>query len=485
MHKKGNLFYLIKSLSQTEKRYFRIFCTAQQANSNHLRLFDALDKQTVFDEDQIKKKFEGEKFIQQLHVTKNHLRKLILKSLRNYHTGISKETEVRNLITDAEILHSKELFDQCYYVLEKAEKIARRFESFPALIDVYEGQRKLYVSKYGPNSPMFKEVVKKQASAIKKLENLNRYWELVADVSDFRSGPSVEEKLAAKDLIQNPGLAASLRARILYHHTLFSAGLLQNQIPQAEKHIDAIIELLEAHPEKIKNEPGLYTSTLGNKITVLLYEKRWDEAFPVLELIRELPAKYGISKDSKFSVRARCRSYNLELEIYRDKKDLENGIRLCREVDQFIQSFEKAIPEDYFMLFWNQFAQFYFLHGNYTEALSWINKIIDSKIEVWTHLAFYARLLHLMIHFDLGNVIFIKYAVESHRRYFKKMKRLKPFERSYLAFFSKITNISKSDYPVAFKNFYTTLFEGDTPLANADMLDYVDIKSWLEEKMKR
>ena len=485
MRKKGNLFYLIKSLSQTEKRYFRIFCTAQQAHSNHLRLFDALDNQQVFDEDRIRKKFEGERFVKQLHVTKNHLKKLILKSLRNYHAGISKETEVRNLITDAEILYSKELFDDCYYAVDKAEKMAKRFESLPSLIGVYEVQRKLYVARYGPSSPMFKKVVKRQAEAIQQLNTLNKYWELVAEASDFDQRQSFERRLAVDPLIQNPETANSLQAKILYHHVLFGNALLKYDTPTAEKHINTIIDLLEGVPERIRNEPGVYANMLSNKITVLLYEKRWNEAFPVLELIRDLPAKYGISKDSKFSVRTRCRSYNLELEIYRDKKDPENGIKLCEEVEEFMQKFEKAIPEDYFILLWNQLAQLYFLNRDYAKALIWVNKIIDSKTGLWTNQASYARFLHLMIHFDMGNIIFIKYAIESHRRYFKKVKRNKPFERSCLVFFSRLTTISKSEYNAEFNRFYAQLFEGDKPLADAGILDYIDIKSWLEEKINK
>ena len=63
MAKKGELFLLIKSLSRTEKRYFRMFANMNKGSANYLRLFDAIDKQEVYDEKTIKEEFQGETFV--------------------------------------------------------------------------------------------------------------------------------------------------------------------------------------------------------------------------------------------------------------------------------------------------------------------------------------------------------------------------------------------------------------------------------------
>ena len=54
MNKKGNLFFLIKSLNQSEKRYFKLFCRTINVESNYIRLFEAIDKQEVYDEKKFK-----------------------------------------------------------------------------------------------------------------------------------------------------------------------------------------------------------------------------------------------------------------------------------------------------------------------------------------------------------------------------------------------------------------------------------------------
>ena len=97
-------------------------------NNQYLKLFDAIDKQENYDEDDIKKKFAKEKFINQIHVAKNYLYNNILKSLRLYHSDRSKVNELMDILRDVQILYDKSLYKQCRKLLEKAKKLAYTYE---------------------------------------------------------------------------------------------------------------------------------------------------------------------------------------------------------------------------------------------------------------------------------------------------------------------------------------------------------------------
>lgn len=47
------LFNLIKSLTKSEKRYFKLTSTLQSGEKNYLRLFEAIENQKVYDEEEI------------------------------------------------------------------------------------------------------------------------------------------------------------------------------------------------------------------------------------------------------------------------------------------------------------------------------------------------------------------------------------------------------------------------------------------------
>ena len=123
MAQNDNLFKLIKSLSKTEKRHFKLFASLKSGDTNYIKLFDVINKQEVYNEQQIKDLFGNETFVKQLHVTKNLLAKLILKSLRNYYSNISVEAELNIILRNIEILFKKELYDYCEQELKRAERL--------------------------------------------------------------------------------------------------------------------------------------------------------------------------------------------------------------------------------------------------------------------------------------------------------------------------------------------------------------------------
>ena len=191
MMKKEALFVLIKSLSRNEKRYFKLFCTRETSGENYRKLFDTIDKQEIYDDKKIKERFKEEKFCRQLHVTKNYLQKIILKSLRNFHSEFSKDAELKELLRNIEILYNKELYAHCEIELKKADAIARKYEINSGLVEVQNWQRKLQQTIHPHHYKAFQETIAGQAEAIACLQNSNMYWQLAVDLSMTTSGQKI------------------------------------------------------------------------------------------------------------------------------------------------------------------------------------------------------------------------------------------------------------------------------------------------------
>lgn len=102
----------------------------QSGDKNYIKLFDFIDNQTVYDEEALKEEFKEEQFINHLSSEKNHLYKLILKSLRSYYSSESLGSVLKLEIKNVEILFNKALYKECEKVIVKAKKIARDTEKF-------------------------------------------------------------------------------------------------------------------------------------------------------------------------------------------------------------------------------------------------------------------------------------------------------------------------------------------------------------------
>jgi hypothetical protein len=475
MAKKGNLFLLIKSLSKSEKRYFRIYAGITGRAVNYLQLFDAIEEQKEYDEEKIRKKLRGKKFLSQLHVTKIYLTELILKALKNYHSDTSVQSKLLDLLKDIELLFDKDLYDLCYYKIQKAEDLASKYQKLPLLIEVIFWKRKLALA-VSANRKDIHCLLVKEKNTIEQMEVLNTYWQHTINIGSLINDDNFLKELTAK----KSDITYALQSRVLHSHILYSLRFLKGDIKEAEKHISDLIELLEEFPDRIKEDPHSYVTAISNKIGLYLVGKRWDEIPALIYKIREVPLKYRLKNESRFTVRLWLRTFNVELEMYRDSKQLEKGIALMDEIQQFIEKRRKAIPTDYILLLYYQFANIFFLKKEYAKSLHWLNEIINFNFgDTREDIQFYARILNLIVHFELNNIIVLRYAVDSCRRFLKKKRTEISSGKEILNLFSKLSHAYPDEYQTIFKKAHTEIF----PAHSRQTQDYIDIKGWLEEKL--
>jgi hypothetical protein len=130
MKPSNELFELITSLSKSEKRFFKLSSSLQSGDKNYLKIFDYIDKQASYNEEDLKEAFKKERFIKHLPSEKNHLYKLILKSLRGFHSDNSINSVLKEEIKNVEILYKKSLYKECRKFLLRSKKMAEEHEKF-------------------------------------------------------------------------------------------------------------------------------------------------------------------------------------------------------------------------------------------------------------------------------------------------------------------------------------------------------------------
>ncbi|MFM9947652.1 MAG: hypothetical protein ACKV1O_06915, partial [Saprospiraceae bacterium] len=117
------LFRLIKSLSATEKRYFKVFIgdTGNKGNK-YASLFDAMDAQTEFDDEALRRQIYGGEPMQSRKYSelKAYLYELVLKSLQAYDENTSIDYKLKGMLQGVRALHRRAHFDECLQILTKA-----------------------------------------------------------------------------------------------------------------------------------------------------------------------------------------------------------------------------------------------------------------------------------------------------------------------------------------------------------------------------
>lgn len=487
-----DLFQLIKSLDQSEKRYFKIFATMHikgQEENKYIQLFDAIEKQSEYDEAEIRKKFKNEKFLNQLHVAKNYLYNNILKSLRLFHSERSKLNELMDILRDVQILFDKSLYKQCRKLLDKAKKIAYTYEKHSHILAVLDWEKTLARTSAYANTEekdlmgYYDEI----NYTMDKLTNINEYWKLTMKSFLLRKKQGeIRDKTELKKfneiikhpLLQSENKASSFQSKTFYFNIKGLYYFTNKDYKNLLHHCLKLVELLEAYPLLRKEDN--YIASLYNLLLVQIELKKYDDALGTIKKLRAIE-----SHSPALQTRIFVTSYDTELNLYLRTGEFEKGKPLVSEIEQGVKNFGEKINKESEVLFSFNIAYLYFGLGEFNESLKWINKIINDKdLNIREDIQCFARILNLLIHYELGNYDLIEYIMKSTRRYLSNKNKLNKFELITLNYIRKLINADIDDD----KMFIYNEWKKELNAISDDILEikafeYFDFVSWLESKL--
>ena len=178
------------------------------------------------------------------------------------------------------------------------------------------------------------------------------------------------------------------------------------------------------------------------------------------------------------------RTYNIELEVYRDAGSVAENIQTIKGVEEFVVNYTHKMPKEYLLSFWFQLAYIHFTQNDYKKALSWVNKILQFKNRgVRPDIQVQSRMLNLMIHLELENMFVLRYFVDSAKRFIKKMKGLEEYEKTLLTFFSKISKAPLLEFKPLFNGLNEELIQSAKSEDPIFRQDYIDYRSWIEQRV--
>ena len=134
------LYQLIQSLTKSEKRSFRLFVSAYNKNKSqgNFKLFDILDKEKTYDNKALREKLSSFKWVEDQI---SYLYGLILKSLSVFHTGKSVSAEIREILTQVDVLKKKGLHEHAEKLIHSAKDKAYENELFNELLELIEWEK--------------------------------------------------------------------------------------------------------------------------------------------------------------------------------------------------------------------------------------------------------------------------------------------------------------------------------------------------------
>lgn len=495
MEQKDMLFTLIKSLSKSEKRQFKLYAGRLGGNveANFMVLFNLLDKSNVYDDALILKKTNIKK--QQISNTKAHLYKQILVSLRFNPIHQNARSQIREQFDFAAILYNKGLYKQSLKILEKAKELALNTGENNLAYEIVEFEKVIesqYITRSMSNRADELTEQAKNLSLrnirISKLSNLSLQLYSLFLKEGYVKNDYDLKKIAA---FFDKGIPAYELSQLGFKEKLFLyqaylwRSLIMQDFVSSYKYAQKWVDIFEENPEMKIQNPVFYLKGLNyllESLYLIKFRKKFNE---VLTIFSEDIREERISLNENTKTLAFLYFNQNKLNLYFLEGKFTEGLKFIPRLLHEIEDFENLIDAHHIMVFYYKIACMYFGAGQNEACIFYLEKIISNKdLKMREDLLCFTRILNLVAHYDEGLDYNIEKLIVSTYKFLLKMNDLHQVQRKMIAFIKNLSNLYPQDLQKAFINLHSELavFENH-PYEKRSFL-YLDILSWLESKIK-
>jgi hypothetical protein len=494
-HQKDFLFVLIKSLSKSEKRQFKIFASRLETSSNtkFIELFNILDKSEVYDEKLILKSGIIKKV--QLSNLKSYLYKQILVSIRLNIPSQNIRYQLREQIDFAAILYNKGLYKQSLKILDKTKILALENDEKLMAYEIVEFE-KLIESQYITRSIQGRaDELVIQAKELNyrntissKLSNLSlQLYGIMLKTGYVKSDEEYTyiDDYFKKHISKFDEKKFGFREKYWFYNANLWRSFLVQDFLFCYKYSLKWVTLFYDNPSMIYLNPVFFLK--GNHYLLeSLYMLKYKSKFKKYLLLLE-----ETIKDSRFPVNDNIASlsflylYNNKLNYHILEGTFAESEYLIPEVLNKLKIHTDHLDEHHEMLFYYKFASIYFGTAQYTECIFYLEKIINNKnLSMREDLMCFARLLSLIAHYELGNDYYLENQLKNTYKFLIKMNDLHEVQKEIIRFLKKLNSIYPTDIKKEFIKMRVRFIELEKNTYEKRAFLYLDIISWLESKIE-
>lgn len=483
----SDLFDLIKSLSKSEKRYFKLQAALQGGEKNYLKLFDLLDGMSDYDPQLVTKIYKEEKIVKNIAVVKNYLYQNILKSIRSFYQKKSIQLQLADLLFEADFLDKKGLYLQSSKLLKKAKKLALDYHKTDVLIKILVHQINIAFVNDKKIVSEVEQLCQELNTACENWYYEISYWSKKSilfswyRVRAFSTSEKLDEKLEQFAFPKNtPALEYSFYAHLNFYQSTSYLARMRGNHQEAVLIYRKIIALWENQPLIIQEKPYQYKMHLSNFLGICINTNQLDDFEFYLKKFKALPVQNFNEAGESFQ-----NITYLELLYYMNVGQLAAAQSLVPEIEIGLKKYAHKINKAREFIFYNNITSLYFISQKYSDALDWLNKIVhDSKSAQREDLQQFARIMQLVLHYELNNDRVLDYLFQSTYRSLKRQRELQAFERLTLQLLKQLlTATSEKEKRQLFAQFYSNI-EALEP-AEKRSLGCEELSIWAEAKVKQ
>lgn len=494
--KSEDLFQLIKSLSSSEKRYFKLQMQVYGEDQKSLILFNAIDKQNVYDEDKILACDNGI-HAQQFSNLKAHVYHRLLHAMRSFHLKKNKDISIREYIDHSQILFDRGLYAQCNKLLRKARKLAHKNDNLELMLEILKMEKQVVAQGVGNENPeKVNAIINEVKDVNTRIYNINTLSNILVRLNNWYTKTGFvrkEEYLEEVKQFFNTSMPSFQEETLSFNEklNLYNVYVAYYQFIQdfdkAYDYANKWVTLFDETPEFIPLKTIMYIRGIHSLMIAQNKLMKYKEFLSNAQKLKNVYLIPGIELNE--NIRAMLFKYITihDINRYFLTGDFSGGISLVTKIERDLDQFVDKLGKHSTIIFYYKIACMYVGDSNHKMAAYWLQKIINEQnVDLREDVHCFARILNLISHFELGNTDIIDYYIRSTYRFLLAKDDLNNYQRYILRFLKNLTKeTTESELVKRFEGLRSQLLTLiDNPYESRSF-SYFDIISWLESKIQK
>ena len=244
------------------------------------------------------------------------------------------------------------------------------------------------------------------------------------------------------------------------------------------------VQLFEAEPKMIEIETASYIKGIHNLLSAHFDLRNYQKFNDTLKAFEQFIQTPVIIENKNNLIQTFVYLNTAKLNKHFMEGSFTKGLGLVPFIEEKLKEYELFLDRHRVLVFYYKIASLYFGSGNNEKSIDYLNKIINWKVDLRTDLQCYARLLHLIAHYELGNYNLLEYLLKSVYRFMAKMDNLSIVEEKIFSFLKNSFRLSPKLLKPQFEHLLLQLQPLEKSGRESRAFMYLDIISWLESKIE-
>ena len=376
---------------------------------------------------------------------------------------------------------------------EKAKELARENQKFNSLVQLLSLEKKIETlhitrSSSEKTTELANESMRVSAhiNRVTRLSNLALqlyHWYILNGHSRNKDDEQYIKKYFTEHLPFNLHEVSGFYEKLYLYQSYCWYAFIRQDFLQYYRYARKWVDLYVEDPKMTEVETGHYIKGMHNLLNAHFDLRNYRAFEEALKVFEEFAQTAAAKTHDNFRTHTWIYINIAKINRHLMHGTFREGVALVPKIENNLSTYALFIDRHRILVFNYKFASLFFGNGDYSKAVDYLLKILNGPMDLRADLQCYARLMHLMCHYEMENYDLLESLIKSAYRFMARMKNLTQVEEEVFRFLRSSFGIAPKALREELQKLLAQIKHLEKNRHETRSFAYLDLISWIESKV--